>query len=83
MQNPNHEKRRKIVHDFAKWAALSALRSGSPVKTEKQVYNLIKSADLTQLFDSTRAIDETEFDRWHEKTVLAFCEMEPALKMNS
>jgi len=80
MQKPTNEKRKKIVHDFAKWTALSALRSGSPLKFGKQVYDLIRNhCHLTALFDSTRAIDETEFDRWHEKTVLAFCKAEAAL----
>jgi hypothetical protein len=84
LRAPNEEKRRKIVHDFAKWTALSALRSGSPLKSRTQVYYLIeKHGNLTALFDTTRAIDETEFDRWHEKTVLAFCKSEPALKRNS
>jgi hypothetical protein len=84
MQEPSDQKRKKIVHDFAKWTALSALRSGSPVKSGKQVYELIKNhGNLTALFDPTRAIDETEFDRWHEKTVLDFVAAEPALKSDS
>jgi hypothetical protein len=83
MQEPTNPKRKKIVHDFAKWTALSALRSGSPLKSQKQVYDLIEKANLAALFDPTHTIDQTEFDQWHEKTVLAFCEMEPALNMNS
>ena len=80
MKKPNHPKRKKIVHDFARWTALSALRSGSPLKSGKQVYGLIeKHANLTALFDSSRAIDQTEFDRWHKKAILAFCKAEPAL----
>lgn len=81
MQKPTDQKRKKIVHDFAKWAALSALRSGSPLKRAERVYNLIENhADRPVLFDLTRAIDETEFDRWHEKTILDFVAAEPALK---
>ena len=38
-----------------------------------------KHGNLPALFDTTRAIDETEFDCWHEKTVLAFCNAEPVL----
>jgi hypothetical protein len=46
----------------------------------KRVYNLIEQyADLTALFAPNPAIDETGFDRWHEKTVLAFCKVEAAL----
>src|SRR5260370_39835982 len=80
MQEASNQKRRKIVHEYAKWAAVSGLRSGSPVKSGKRVYDLIeKHGDLTALFDRPRVIDETEFDCWHEKTVLAFCKVEPAL----
>jgi hypothetical protein len=80
MQSPINQKRKKIVHDFAKWPALSALRSGSPLKRAERAYDLIEShADLAVLFDPTRAIDETEFDRWHEETVRGFCKVEPHL----
>ena len=80
MQEPCNQKRKRIVHDFAKWTALSALRSGSPLKSGKHIYDLIENhATLTALFDPTRVIDATEFDRWHEKTVLAFRKAEPAL----
>lgn len=50
MQAPSDQKRKKIVHDFAKWAALTALRSGSPPKSRKQVYDLIENqGNLTAL----------------------------------
>lgn len=80
MKKPTDQRRQKIVHDFAKWTALSALRSGSPLKRAVRVYDLIsKHADWPVLFDTARAIDESDFDRWHEKTVQAFCEAEAAL----
>ena len=80
MQQRTDEKRKRIVHDFAKWTALSALRSGSPLKSAKQVYGLIENhADLILLFDAPRAITESDFDRWHEQTVHKFVDVEPAL----
>jgi hypothetical protein len=80
MQMPTNQKRKRIVHDFAKWTALSALRSGSPIKSGEEIYNLLDHhADLTALFDRAGAIDEAEFDRWHEKAILASCEAEPDL----
>ena len=80
MQEPKNQKRKKIVHDFGKWTALSALRSGSPVKSGRQVYDLIeRHADLQALFEPTPAIDQGEFDEWHKRTILKFCEKEPAL----
>jgi hypothetical protein len=80
MQEPTIQKRKKIVHDFAKWTALSALRSGSPLKRAERVYDLIEHrADLPLLFETARAIDEADFDGWHQKTVRAFCKAEPNL----
>jgi hypothetical protein len=73
MPQSTNEKRVRIVHNFARWTALSALRSGSPVKSRKQVYNLIdKHADLQILFDPPTPITQSEFDEWHEKTASAF-----------
>jgi len=40
MNEPTDKKRKKILHDFAKWTALSALRSGSPLKRAERVYDL-------------------------------------------
>jgi hypothetical protein len=79
-KRPSSEKRQKIVHDFAKWTALSALRSGSPLKGAAEIYHLIDhSADLACLFDGSASITDAEFDRWHEATVTAFCRAEPIL----
>lgn len=79
-QTNSEPKRPKIVHDFAKWTALSALRSGAPLKSAVRVYSLIdQHAELHVLFDVAGVIDEAEFDRWHKKTVLAFCDAEPDL----
>jgi hypothetical protein len=75
------DKRNKIVKDFAKWAALSALRSGSPLKSRQAVYGLLENhANLKELFDSTCFIDQPDFDDWHKGTVLVFVKAEPALK---
>lgn len=80
MREPADQKRRRIVHDFAKWTALSALRSGSPIKGREEVYDLIDNhADLAVLFVSGSRIDAAEFDSWHEGTVLAFCKAQPTL----
>jgi hypothetical protein len=82
MLEPINQKRGRIVHEFAKWTALSALRSGSPIKAGKQVYNLIDNhADLAALFACGSRIEAAEFDSWHEKTVLAYCNAEPSLSV--
>jgi hypothetical protein len=78
------EKRQKIVHDFAKWTALSALRSGSPLKKAKDVYDLIENhAHLDVLFGPAKAISQRTFDLWHKEVVLAFVDAEPVLKKTS
>ncbi len=62
MQEPIDQKRKQIVHDFAMWMALSALRSGSRLKRAEQVYDLIENhADWPLLFGTTRAIDRPKF----------------------
>jgi len=35
------ESRRQIILDFAKWTALSALRSGAPIKSRADVYGYV------------------------------------------
>jgi len=74
--------RAKIVDDFAKWTALSALRSGAPIKAKQKIDKLLEqSADFRPLFDSSLGkISPEEFDQWHERTVHTFCEDEPGLK---
>jgi len=60
--------RDKIIHDFARWTVLSALRSKSPVKSRKEVYPLLKDPKLRldELFDEQRGLILTkEFTRWH------------------
>jgi hypothetical protein len=73
--------RKKIVRDFAKWTAISALRSGSPLKSGKKIDKLIEMhANLPFLFNRTHPINQNQFDKWHEKAVCAFLENEPALR---
>lgn len=77
--------RAKIVDDFAKWTALSALRSGAPIKSKEAIYRLLdKAANHQALFDSTLGpISQEQFDQWHEAAVLRLCEAETGLKEKS
>jgi len=43
------ECRTQIIRTYAGWTALSALRSGAPVKSRKQVYGLLRSVDFPHL----------------------------------
>ena len=63
------EARSKIIETYARWTALSALRSGAPIKSREDVYTAIGGVDFSALFDSTAGrIERPEFDRWHERT---------------
>jgi len=72
--------RSAIVDTYARWTALSALRSGAPVKSRADVYPALQSVDFTPLFDLDRgSIDDLEFDRWHEAAVEHLLAGEPVL----
>ena len=64
--------RSSIIHSYAKWTALSALRSGSVVKSKAELYPLIADIKpkLDTLFDdSLGPIDPSSFATWHRETV--------------
>lgn len=65
---------------YAAWTALSALRSGSPVKSRKQVYNLLENTEFSVLRLQTQLpVSQEEFSRWHKHTILRFCQVEKEL----
>ncbi len=63
--------RSTIVDDFARWTALSALRSGSGhPKAREAVYAALKRVKFGTLFDPSRPpIEEKEFAQWHHASV--------------
>jgi hypothetical protein len=67
------EFRHQIILDFAKWTALSALRSGAPIKSRVHVYRLLDAVAFTQVLQAGLPISEAEFDAWHEAQTLALC----------
>jgi hypothetical protein len=74
------ECRTQIITTYAGWTALSALRSGAPVKSRKRVYRLLRSVDFPHLLMPAGAqIAAGEFAKWHQDTTLALCAREPAL----
>lgn len=65
---PASKRRRSIILQYAGWTALSALRSGSPVKSAKVIYPALRKVDWDTLFDLRRGpITESEFGEWHRK----------------
>lgn len=74
--------REKIVETYARWTVLSALRSGSPIKSRKDVYPLLGRPDFEPLFDrSLGAVSRETFDAWHRAAVRALIRREARLNV--
>jgi hypothetical protein len=74
------EHRRGIVTTFAGWTALSALRSGSPVKSRAAIYPLLRQANFDALLSAPAgSIAPARFADWHAGTVARFCRAQPQL----
>ena len=43
--------RSQIIAQYAEWTTLSALRSGAPIKSRRDVYTAIRRVDFQHLFD--------------------------------
>jgi hypothetical protein len=61
--------RHKIAHNFAQWTALSALRSGSPLKSRDDIYPFVDLKTIKKVLKTDKPISEVEFNRWDEKTL--------------
>lgn len=69
-----------IIATYAEWTAMSALRSGAPIKSRRDVYTVLRRVDFAQLFDPALGpISRTTFDAWHKDAVEAMVEREPRL----
>ena len=45
------EVRERIISTYAEWTAMSALRSGAPIKSRRDVYTALRGVEFTSLFD--------------------------------
>jgi hypothetical protein len=71
-----------IITTYAEWTALSATRSGAPIKSRQDVYTAIRGVNFAPLFDITRGpIDRSEFDTWHETAVRDLLERDSRLSV--
>jgi hypothetical protein len=70
------EFRHQIILDFAKWTALSALRSGAPIKSRAHVYRLLDAVAFAKMLLPGRPIGGAEFDAWHKAQPLALCALD-------
>jgi len=69
-----------IIAQFAEWTALSALRSGAPITSRRDVYSAIHRVDFAPLFDDDLGpIRVPEFDAWHFAAITEPIRGEPRL----
>jgi hypothetical protein len=74
--------RSAIIATYAEWTALSALRSGAPIKSRRDVYGVLRTVDFGPLFDKALGpINGTYFDRWHELATGSMVHREPRLSV--
>jgi hypothetical protein len=72
--------RKAIIATYAEWTAMSALRSGAPIKSRRDVYTALRGVDFGVLFkDALGPINRNTFDAWHADAVRAMIEREPCL----
>jgi hypothetical protein len=70
------EPRQQIILDFAKWTALSALRSGAPIKSRMDVYPLLEEVLFAQVLQPGALIVGADFDDWHKSQTLKLCALD-------
>ena len=62
--------RPRIIQQYAEWTALSALRSGSPIKSRRDVYTAVRGVDFEPLFSREQpSCSAAEFNSWHRHAV--------------
>jgi hypothetical protein len=73
------ECRHQIILDYAKWTALSALRSGAPIKSRTDVYPRLDAVKFSEVLSPSRPVVGAEFDAWHEAQTEALCARDPRI----
>ena len=72
--------RKAIIATYAEWTAMSALRSGAPIKSRRDVYTALRGVDFAVLFaDGLGPINRATFDAWHAEAVRAMIERDRRL----
>ena len=77
---PEVPARQQIIAQYAEWTAMSALRSGAPIKSRRDVYTALRQVDFEPLFDKLKGpISHATFDEWHGAAVDRLTSVEPRL----
>jgi hypothetical protein len=72
--------RKAIIATYAEWKAMSALRSGAPIKSRREVYTALRRVNFAVLFnDALGPINRPTFDAWHAHAVQELIKHEPRL----
>ena len=72
------EIRERIIATYAEWTALSALRSGAPIKSRYDVYRVLRACSFNVLFDKSQGpMSASEFNCWHRSTTTEIVQREP------
>ena len=74
------EVRKAIIATYAEWTAMSALRSGAPIKSRRDVYTALRGVDFAVLFDEALGpSNRSTFNAWHARAVRELIIREPRL----
>ena len=68
----------QILVEYAKWTALSAVRTGAPIRDRETVYRLLDGVAFAEVFSG--AVSAERFDRWHQSATEALCSAADNLK---
>src|SRR5678815_4454595 len=72
--------RKAIIATYAEWTAMSALRSGAPIKSRRDVYTALRRVNIDFLFTKALGpINRKTFDKWHANAVQGMVERDPRL----
>ena len=75
MAKGNMNPRCRILVEYAKWTALSAVRSGCPIKAKKPVYRLLDGVAFSEVLDrSLGPISCKDFNEWHTSQTEDLCD---------
>jgi hypothetical protein len=69
-----------IIHQYARWCAFSATRSGAPQKSKAVVYPLIDAPNYDKILNGFEEITEKDFEEWHKESVEIICHKNPKWK---
>ena len=64
------EPRCQILVEYAKWTALSAVRTGAPIRDRETVYRLLDGVTFAEVLSGE---PESSFDCWHQRATEALC----------